>query len=341
MRGVRESLKKAICVMIPALGFTSACSKNQSADGNDQYATTVVNERYRVFVPARALGQTPLLVMIHGCDQNAADFEAGSQMNRYAEEFGFAVLYPDQLKGRNMANCWRWFDPSNRRPGSGEIGEIKMMIDEVIRDHDVDAHNVYVAGISSGAATAAALLACYPQDIQGAALHSGPALNSADNEFAAMAAMRFGPSSWLDFWATQTCQPERSQKRLVIIQGKKDMVVHPKHAEKLLQQFAGEAAKTHSFSMEISHAGDKSVGVTGVVTPSSQTYLLQVDRMRHAWAGGLKQKYFDPSAFSASELVARFVIRGEPVFKPLETHFAGAGSEDYREIPTYSTQLRR
>ena len=35
-------------------------------------------------------------------------------MNEYAEQYGFAVLYPYQNNFRNMNNCWHWFNASER-----------------------------------------------------------------------------------------------------------------------------------------------------------------------------------------------------------------------------------
>lgn len=316
---VRRSLQRWICLMVPALGFAGGCAKSESANELQVKSETEVKERYRFFAPSRAADKVPLLVMLHGCDQNAKEFEAGTEMDGYAERFGFAVLYPDQLKGRNMANCWRWFDPENRRPESGELAEIKSMIDEVVREHaTIDPQQIFVAGISSGAATAAALLACYPAEIQGAALHSSPALNAADNEFAAMAVMKFGPSTWSDFWVTETCEPTQTQKRFLVIQGEKDSVVNPKHADRLIEQFTVGNAPLIPYKMSLSQAGEKPVEILGRVTSSSQSFLVTVERMKHAWAGGESKKYFDPKAFSASELVARYLVRGEMLFTPAE-----------------------
>jgi poly(3-hydroxybutyrate) depolymerase len=44
---------------------------------------------YKVYVAAPRGDETPpLFVMLHGCQQNAADFAAGTRMNELAEECG-------------------------------------------------------------------------------------------------------------------------------------------------------------------------------------------------------------------------------------------------------------
>ncbi|MGE0775653.1 MAG: PHB depolymerase family esterase [Sphingomonadaceae bacterium] len=66
----------------------------------------------------------PLIVMMHGCTQSAADFAAGSGMNALADELGFIVLYPEQASSANLARCWNWHRPENQKRGRGEPAAI-------------------------------------------------------------------------------------------------------------------------------------------------------------------------------------------------------------------------
>ena len=73
--------------------------------------------RYRLYRPAGvAAGERlPLLVMLHGCGQDADRLAASTRMNRVAERERFLVLYPEQERLANAQGCWNWFDPRGGR----------------------------------------------------------------------------------------------------------------------------------------------------------------------------------------------------------------------------------
>jgi poly(3-hydroxybutyrate) depolymerase len=62
---------------------------------------------YRLYLPAgiNSTERLPLLVMLHGCSQTAAEFAEGTRMNAGAESRHCAVLYPEQSK---KSNSLRW-----------------------------------------------------------------------------------------------------------------------------------------------------------------------------------------------------------------------------------------
>src|SRR5437773_12102437 len=97
----------------------------------------------------------PLLVMLHGCAQTAADFAAGTRMNQLAEQYGFIVVYPQQTRTSNRTLCWNWFKSSHQFRDRGEPAIITHMVQAIKQNTSqwtIDSSRVYVAGASAGAA---------------------------------------------------------------------------------------------------------------------------------------------------------------------------------------------
>ena len=92
---------------------------------------------YRLYEPV-AIDVTPhIMVVLHGCRQNARDISTGTRLNDHANERGWLVLYPEQTKMANKWNCWNWFDPANVR-GHGETALVAAMLDEVQERYSID-----------------------------------------------------------------------------------------------------------------------------------------------------------------------------------------------------------
>ena len=88
--------------------------------------------RYRLYRPPQpqAGEQLPLLVMLHGCGQDADSFAASTRMNAIAARERFLVLYPEQERLANAQGCWNWFATRSGRAQS-EVALIMAAIDQV------------------------------------------------------------------------------------------------------------------------------------------------------------------------------------------------------------------
>lgn len=53
--------------------------------------------RFKLYVPSAYHGQSlPMVVMLHGAQQDPDDFAAGTEMNEAADAHGYIVAYPEQ-----------------------------------------------------------------------------------------------------------------------------------------------------------------------------------------------------------------------------------------------------
>jgi poly(hydroxyalkanoate) depolymerase family esterase len=163
---------------VGALDGVAAAARATAAEGGHFIASSFRDGprqgRYKLFVPPGHTGRLlPLVVMLHGCTQDADDFAAGTAMNEHAREQGFFVLYPEQSRQANPARCWNWFKAAHRHRGSGEPALIAGMTRSVMQGHGIDAQRVFIAGLSAGGAMAGIVAAAYPETFAAAGVHSG------------------------------------------------------------------------------------------------------------------------------------------------------------------------
>ena len=84
------------------------------------YHAKAGSREYFVYTPANYQPGTavPLLVMLHGCDEEPREFAVVTQMHQLADQKQFIVVYPRQTSGDNALKCWNWFEASNQSRGS-------------------------------------------------------------------------------------------------------------------------------------------------------------------------------------------------------------------------------
>jgi poly(hydroxyalkanoate) depolymerase family esterase len=255
--------------------------------------------RYRLYVPARAAsGPRPLVVMLHGCQQDAGDFAAGTAMNRVAEEHGCLVLYPDQERGANSSNCWNWFDAAHQQREQGEPSLIAGMTREVLQEHGADPDRVFVAGLSAGGAMAAVMGAAYPELYAAVGVHSGLPVGAARDLMSGLNAMKgkhLGGAS----------RTLRRRVPLIVFHGDQDAVVHPSNGEVLIRQFLGDGTVREIEERASGHTCTTALDDDGRAVAEHWI----VHGAGHAWAGGDPAgSYTDASGPNASAEMLRFFL---------------------------------
>jgi len=269
---------------------------------------------YRLFIPAGYTGETlPLVVMLHGGGQDAADFALGTGMNALAEQYGCAVLYPEQSSRANWSLCWNWFETEHHQRGRGEPALIAALTRRIIDEHPIDPTRVYAAGLSAGGAMAVILGRTYPELFSAVGCHSGLAHGIATDRYGAMQAMHGG----VDAHVPGPAVPADSVP-VIVFHGDADMTVHYSNGRGVVRQFVDSYVAQQPYD-------DVAVSVsteTGIAR--GQPYVREVHTGpdgrvvvehwtvkggRHAWSGGTgRGSYSDESGPDASREMLRFFL---------------------------------
>lgn len=195
-----------------------------------------------VYSPERLVNKkAPLVVVLHGCSQSAQLVSEQSGWNKLADTYGFRLLYPQQKASNNPSMCYDWYRAADIDRDKGECGSIKQMIEQFEKDHNVDSSKVFVTGLSAGAAMAVVMLADYPALFNAGAIFAGGAYKSAVNMFTTTSAMmgwvNRSPKEWGDLVRDQNPAFKGKYPKIIIYQGKRDVVVNHKNAHELVEQW--------------------------------------------------------------------------------------------------------
>lgn len=260
--------------------------------------------RYYLYRPAgtRFGEKLPLLVMLHGCHQDARTFAASTRMNLLAARERFLVLYPEQPRLANVQGCWNWFDTDGR--ADTEVDWILKAVDQVGVLYAADRTRTAVAGLSAGASMAALLATRHPQRFRAVVMHSGVPPGMAHTAAQALGAMRgrhgVDPTAAVGEWPP-----------LLVIHGEGDGVVSARNGVAAAQQWAQAAGATASEPRVQRRGARHPMTVTDFKRGAQvAATLVQVHDMGHAWSGGAaRQRFGDARGPDATRMVWRFVAR--------------------------------
>lgn len=184
----------------------------------------------------------PLVVLLHGCTQDAEGYAAAAGWLSLADHLGFAVLAPQQTAANNPNRCFNWYERADTTRGQGEAASIDAMILHTLAERQLDSQRVFVTGLSAGGAMAAVMLATYPERFAGGAIVAGLPYGVAHTLQEAVAAMRGSVGLSAEELARRvTCAAPRPGRppRVSIWHGDADHTVDASAADALARQWSG------------------------------------------------------------------------------------------------------
>ncbi len=239
-------------------------------------ATNPGNLRFYEFIPANLKPNAPLVVLLHGCQQNARVFLKGSGWETLAREHGFALLLGEQRMGNNPTRCFNWFQPGDTSTDGGEAHSIHAMTVHMIDAHELDPAKSFITGLSAGGAMTAAMLASFPQSYRAGAVLSGLPFGAATSMTQAFSAMMNPTDRPASYWAdlvrdaSPNSGPGHSATtnwpRMTIWHGAKDRTVAKGNAAALERQWCALHGADPNAAEEITLPGlihRKCLGASG------------------------------------------------------------------------------
>ncbi|GAB2877188.1 hypothetical protein GCM10027046_01270 [Uliginosibacterium flavum] len=265
--------------------------------------------RYRLYTPTgvRRNESLPLLVMLHGCGQDAEALAASSRMNTIAARERFFVLYPEQDRLSNVQGCWNWYDTRTGR-AQAETNSISAAIEQVCRTQAVDRSRLALAGISAGAGMAVLLATQHPERFRAIAMHSGIAPGVAHSSAGAIKAM-FGKS--VTTAPLPAIAPDVRLPALLVIHGAADHVVAPGNGVEAATRWGERVGARPSKPRRVQRGARYAAMVTDYRKSGRLiATLCEVEHLGHAWSGGAAgHPYSDPKGPDASRMIWSFIAR--------------------------------
>jgi poly(hydroxyalkanoate) depolymerase family esterase len=284
---------------------------------------------YKLWTPSAYKKEkaVPLVLMLHGCTQNAEALASLSGMNELSEKNDFLVAYPEQGATANPLKCWNWFDPKHQSRDAGEPALIAAVIQDIRASFNIDNQKVFVAGISAGGAMAIVMAATYPDVFAGVGVIAGTEFKAATSVQGGLAAMKSGgpdpnQQGLLAFESMSKSNAAlRKRIPLIAFQGAKDPYVNPVNADQLIAQWA----QTNDYlddrkdndSISVKPASESKGSVPNGYSYTKYTYndsagrlLMEkwiVDDLGHAWPGSrIVNQFADAKGPDATAEIWRF-----------------------------------
>ncbi|WFE52550.1 PHB depolymerase family esterase [Micromonospora sp. WMMD1155] len=231
--------------------------------------------------PDNLPANSPAVVLLHGCVQNASGYFANSGWQKYADQWKFALIVAQQPSGNNANSCFNFFEAGDTTRGQGEALSIKQMVDHAKANFGVNGSRVYVSGLSAGGAMSAVMLATYPDVFAAGSIIAGIPYRCATSMVNAFSCMNPGadktPAAWGDLVRGAYSGYTGPRPRVAIWHGTSDTTVTPLNGTESRDQWTNVRGVSQTPSSTSSLPGNTTLEVYG----NDDVRLYRVSGMGH------------------------------------------------------------
>ncbi len=340
-------MRRFVLAMFATLAFGSVAHADLTAVSN--FGSNPGGLQMYEYVPSGLPSGRPLVVVLHGCTQSASSMVSAG-WNALADQYQFAVLYPQQTSTNNPVECFNWAGEygnlADITRGQGENESIIQMVDYEVAQHGVDTHQVYIMGFSAGAAFAIVMLATWPERFVAGASMEGIAYMCATSVSGAYSCQSPGVTKTASQWGDLVRAGDQGfagpWPRVQLWEGTSDTTVVPANLPELVKQWTDvwgtdqTADVTGNVGSAASYAGYQANGTTVVETysVSSMTHAVSVGAEGSMACPSTSGAYFEDHGVCATLRAAKFfgVVPGGSGGSGSGSSGSGGGSTPYVAI---------
>jgi poly(3-hydroxybutyrate) depolymerase len=275
---------------------------------------------YRLFIPpgVSASRPAPLLVLLHGCGQDAASFAACTRAAAIARAERCVVLLPEQASHASPQRCWNWYRAKSHV--AAEAMALMAIVEHVCNGQPVRRDRVFALGISAGGAMALTLALRFPERFAAVGTHSGATPHSAINAIQAAQAMHGRRSA--DTEALRHGLGGRVLPPLIVLHGDADHVVAFDNAHasaSLWLDLLPHDPPLPSRIREVRRGMRRPHSISDwKLAARPYVRLVRITGLGHAWSGGARNQAFsDPTGPDALKIALRFFTDSTAVKRKL------------------------
>lgn len=119
----------------------------------------------------------PLILMLHGSNNDGPQMYDISRLWEVAEERKFIVLFPTSLRGKNTYNAWNLYRNKPEDNGNPDPEFLLELIERYKKEYSVDSSRIYISGFSNGGGMTNYMAMNYPEIFAAAMPYSGAMKN--------------------------------------------------------------------------------------------------------------------------------------------------------------------
>ncbi|KAF3939698.1 hypothetical protein ABW19_dt0206507 [Dactylella cylindrospora] len=126
----------------------------------EDFGENPTNTPFYIYVPTTVTSNPAVIVGAHWCTGSGPDFFSGTQYARYADQYGYIVIYPSANRD---SKCWDVASNATlHHNGGSDSLAIVNMVKWTLNRYNGDPSRVFITGMSSGGMMTQVMMGAYP-----------------------------------------------------------------------------------------------------------------------------------------------------------------------------------